>query len=159
MEKYKKKEDLGAKKKIQIDLKKEIQRNIPFILLPYSPEDKENLQMQQTHKKNIIYGAGKKKRWTKEDFIIGKCLGRGKYGMVHIAKEKELNFIVALKIMNKSDLKEPNAQEQILREIKIQSYLDHPNILKLYGYFDDEEKIYLILEYAAWGELYSTVKK
>ena len=79
--------------------------------------------------------------------------------MVHIAKEKKLNFIVALKIMNKSDLKEPNAQEQILREIKIQSYLDHPNILKLYGYFDDEEKIYLILEYAAWGELYSTVKK
>ena len=70
-----------------------------------------------------------------------------------------MNFIVALKIMKKSDLKEPNAQEQILREIKIQSYLDHPNILKLYGYFDDEEKIYLILEYAAWGELYSSLKK
>jgi len=37
--------------------------------------------------------------------------------------------------------------------------LNHPNILKLYGYFDDEEKIYLILEYAPWGELYSTLKK
>jgi len=29
--------------------------------------------------------------------------------MVHIAKEKKLNFIVALKIMNKSELREPNA--------------------------------------------------
>ena len=32
-------------------------------------------------------------------------------------------------------------------------------MLRLYGYFDDEEKIYLILEYAAWGELYSALKK
>lgn len=79
--------------------------------------------------------------------------------MVHIARDKKLNFIVALKIMKKSALQQPNAQEQILREIKIQSYLNHPNILKLYGFFDDEEKIYLILEYAPWGELYSSLKK
>lgn len=51
------------------------------------------------------------RKWSKDDFVIGKCLGRGKYGMVHIAKDKRMNFIVALKIMNKSDLKEPNAQE------------------------------------------------
>jgi serine/threonine protein kinase len=53
--------------------------------------------------------VGKARKWTKDDFVIGKCLGRGKYGTVHIAREKKLNFIVALKIMNKSDLKEPNA--------------------------------------------------
>ena len=30
----------------------------------------------------------------------------------------------------------------------------HPNILQMYGFFDDDEKIYLILEYAPGGELY-----
>ena len=30
-------------------------------------------------------------------------------------------------------------------EMKMQLYLNHPNILKLYGYFDDAESIYLIL--------------
>lgn len=30
----------------------------------------------------------------------------------------------------------------------------HPNVLKMYGYFHDDTKIYLMLEYAARGELY-----
>ena len=46
-----------------------------------------------------------------------------------------------------------------MREIKIQSYLDHPNVLKLYGWFDDPSHIYLIIEYAAWGNLYSIKNK
>jgi serine/threonine protein kinase len=37
----------------------------------------------------------------------------------------------------------------------------HPNILRLYNYFYDDKKIYLILEYALNGELYKelTTKK
>lgn len=30
-------------------------------------------------------------------------------------------------------------------EIKLQSYMNHPNILKMYGYFHDAKNIYLIL--------------
>lgn len=33
-----------------------------------------------------------------------------------------------------------------MREIKIQSFLDHLHTTSLYGFFDDEEKVYLILE-------------
>lgn len=44
-------------------------------------------------------------------------------------------------------------------EIKMQSFFDHPNILKLYGFFDDEENIYLILEYMEEGTLYSQLRK
>jgi serine/threonine protein kinase len=36
-------------------------------------------------------------------------------------------------------------ENQLLMEIKMQFYLNHPNILKLYGIFKDEENIYLIL--------------
>ncbi len=36
-------------------------------------------------------------------------------------------------------------QEQFLMEIKMQFYLNHPNILKLYGVMKDEEHVYLIL--------------
>jgi serine/threonine protein kinase len=32
--------------------------------------------------------------------------------------------------------------------------LRHPNILQMYGFFYDAEKIYLVLEYAPEGELY-----
>ena len=35
----------------------------------------------------------------------------------------------------------------------------HPNILRLYGYFYDKNRVYLILEYAARGELYKLLNK
>ena len=35
----------------------------------------------------------------------------------------------------------------------------HPNILRLYGYFYDQTRIYLILEFAAKGELYKELQK
>jgi serine/threonine protein kinase len=35
----------------------------------------------------------------------------------------------------------------------------HPNILRLYGYFHDETRVYLILEYAAKGELYTELQE
>lgn len=40
-------------------------------------------------------------------------------------------------------------EEQIIMEIKLQSYMNHPNILKMYGYFCDQKNIYLILEYSS----------
>lgn len=38
-------------------------------------------------------------------------------------------------------------------------YFRHPHILRMYNYFYDEKRIYLILEYAAKGELYKELQK
>lgn len=38
--------------------------------------------------------------------------------------------------------------------MKIQLYLNHPNIIKMYGYFDDLSYIYVLLEVAFEGTLY-----
>jgi aurora kinase len=37
-------------------------------------------------------------------------------------------------------------EERLLAEIKIQSYLDHKNCLKLYKWFNEKKHLYLILE-------------
>jgi serine/threonine protein kinase len=52
-----------------------------------------------------------------------------------------------MKQIKKETIIKNKMQDQLLIEIKMQFYLDHPNILKLYGVFSDEEHIYLILEY------------
>lgn len=41
-----------------------------------------------------------------------------------------------------------------MREIKICSYLDHPNITKTYGHFHDETYIYLVCEYSTGNNLF-----
>ena len=88
------------------------------------------------------------------DFQIGKPLGKGKIGNVYLARLKKEKLIVALKVLHKSQLVKSCVEHQLRREIEIQTNLDHPHILKMYDYFYDDKKIYLILEYACNGEIY-----
>mmetsp|Transcript_24499 Transcript_24499/g.61634 ORF Transcript_24499/g.61634 Transcript_24499/m.61634 type:complete len:436 (+) Transcript_24499:70-1377(+) len=97
--------------------------------------------------------------YTIEDFDVGKLLGRGKFGNVYLARERLTGFIVALKILHKSQLLKHKVTDNLRREILIQSHLRHENILRLYTYFYDEEKVYLALECANRGELYHVLGK
>jgi len=92
-------------------------------------------------------------------FEIGKPLGKGKFGRVYLAKERSSGFVCALKVLHKSELQQGGVQKQVRREIEIQSNLRHPNVLRLYGHFQDSKRIFLILEYAGRGELYKHLRK
>jgi len=94
------------------------------------------------------------RQWSLNDFEIGKPLGRGKFGSVYLAREKRSKYIVALKVLQKSQLLKAGVEHQLRREIEIQSHLRNRNILRLFGYFFDAKRIYLILEYSPGGELY-----
>ena len=51
----------------------------------------------------------------------------------------------ALKIISKRFLP-PDKLKRIYYEIELLRKLDHPNVIKIYEYFEDSEKICLILE-------------
>ncbi len=42
---------------------------------------------------------------------------------------------------------------------KLNYLIRHPNILRLYGFFHDDQRIFLLLEYAPGGELYRRMQK
>lgn len=110
---------------------------------------------------NGIAASGDNKKvspWHLSNFDIGRPLGRGKFGNVYLAREKDTKFVVALKVMFKKQIHLNNVEHQVRREIEIQSHLRHPNILRLYGYFHDASRIYLILEYAPRGALYKELQ-
>eukprot|EP00955_Chlamydomonas_euryale_P094798 364892-Chlamydomonas_euryale.AAC.8 len=69
------------------------------------------------------------------------------------------HIITLMQVLFKTQLQQSNVEHQLRREVEIQAHLRHPNILRLYGYFYDAEKIYLILEYAAKGELYKQLQE
>lgn len=50
-------------------------------------------------------------------------------------------------------------ENQLALEIQIQSFLDHQNILKIYGFFDDWQYVYIVLEYMEEGTLFEYLKK
>ncbi|KAM3131627.1 hypothetical protein pb186bvf_016291 [Paramecium bursaria] len=80
-------------------------------------------------------------------FLRIKFLGRGKFSDVFQVYDRKSKGIYALKLMHKSIIKKNKLLPLIIQEIKIQSYLKHPNILQLYGVIQDEKHIGLILEY------------
>ncbi|XP_060926298.1 aurora kinase A [Limanda limanda] len=99
------------------------------------------------------------KRWSLENFDIGRPLGKGKFGNVYLARERQSKFILALKVLFKKQLEKAGVEHQLRREVEIQSHLRHPNILRLYGYFHDTSRVYLILEFAPRGELYGELQR
>lgn len=82
-----------------------------------------------------------------EQFKILKFLEEGQFGSVYLAKyslfysmprHRPSNFICALKKIPKHlFMGDERFILQIIREVKIQSFLDHPNIAQLYTFFGD----------------------
>ena len=76
-----------------------------------------------------------------------------------VRTKAEPHYILALKCLYKSEIVQSRVEKQIRREIEIQQNLRHPHVLRLYGYFHDEKRIFLMLEFAGKGELYKQLTK
>ena len=80
----------------------------------------------------------------------------GAYGEVRKCLHKETKALRAVKIINKKYLAE-NEKERLLGEINILKQLDHPNILKLYEFFQDAKRYFLVTELCSGGELFDKI--
>ena len=86
-----------------------------------------------------------------------KDLGSGSYGAVYLAKNVVMDNIVAIKTIEKT---EDNMVDdlEIKNEINILKKLSHPNIVKVYEFFDTILYYYIVTEYCKKGELFSYIK-
>lgn len=125
-------------------------------LLESAKQEKPQNKPAKTDSANA---SASNKRWSLENFDIGRPLGKGKFGNVYLARERQSKFILALKVLFKKQLEKAGVEHQLRREVEIQSHLRHPNILRLYGYFHDPSRVYLILEFAPKGELYGELQR
>lgn len=99
--------------------------------------------------------AETKPEWKLSDFVIERRLGSGRFGKVYLVNETSTKCSYAMKKQSR------NQTTEILvgREVGIQADLNHPNILRLYGSFNEDDFTYLILEYAPNGCLRKKLDK
>lgn len=76
-----------------------------------------------------------------------KLIGVGGYGKVYKVLCKKTKLKRAIKIMEKTKLYLNNSRHLILNEINTLKKMDHPKIIKLYDVFEDNQMIYLVMEY------------
>ncbi|EAR92243.2 calmodulin-domain kinase (macronuclear) [Tetrahymena thermophila SB210] len=93
----------------------------------------------------------------REDYFFERHLAQGEFGDIRIVKHKKTGQSRALKIVAKNKL--GVKEKQVLNEIKILSKLDHPNIIKLYEYYQDRYAYYLIFELLLGGQLIEYIQE
>ncbi|KAF7678001.1 putative cell cycle serine/threonine-protein kinase CDC5 like protein [Astathelohania contejeani] len=79
------------------------------------------------------------------NYKLIKLLGRGAFAQCYLAQH-ETGDSYAIKLMRLADLRTDKLREKLESEIAIHSQLDHPNIVKMYKTFRNNEYVFMILE-------------
>ena len=102
---------------------------------------------------------GFERECNKYDFIRDKNpLGKGAFGEVWKVTHENSKKVYCIKMMTKRDIFEQSLINQINKEIGIMYNINHPYSVKLYNHFEDNEKLYLIMELASNGNLYNFIQ-
>ncbi len=83
----------------------------------------------------------------------------GTFGRVKLVQSKKSGSVYALKIMYKSHIIKSHQQRNIMNEKNIMAECKHPFLLQLFRTFQDENRIYMLLELVQGGELWSLLYK
>ncbi|KAF8977679.1 serine/threonine protein kinase psk1 [Entomortierella lignicola] len=95
-------------------------------------------------------------KMTPDDFTFLKVIGRGAYGKVYLVRHIASNALYAMKVLKKASIiVHAKDTECTMSERKILEAIRHPFIVKLHYAFQTNHRLYLILEYASGGELFT----
>jgi serine/threonine protein kinase len=114
----------------------------------HAPQDSEVIPL------SIDYSSDLSRR-TIQDFQNLQILGVGSYGRVYLVKDKHTGKLFARKTIKKAKI---SVDKKLFKTQKnerdILSNISHPNIVKLFYTFHDEDNIDFILEYIPGGEIF-----
>jgi len=93
------------------------------------------------------------------EFEIMDTLGTGTFGRVRLVKYKKDAKWMAMKILKKAEIIRLKQVEHIKAEKTILGSINHPFIVNMYGAFQDERCLYMLMEYVIGGELFSHLRR
>lgn len=86
-------------------------------------------------------------------FCVQKTLGEGTFGKVYLAKDQQLNRLVAIKI-SKTKFHDKTLVDSFLNEARMLARLDHPNIVPVHDVGNSEsEGFFIVSKYLEGGSL------
>ena len=92
-------------------------------------------------------------------YEMKEVIGKGKFGVVNLGIHKKTGQQVAIKILNKENIKTLEDKELVRIEIGILKLCHHPNIVRLLDHLENNDYIYIVTEYIEGGTLGQYFKK
>ncbi|KAF5192714.1 Serine/threonine-protein kinase tricorner [Thalictrum thalictroides] len=117
-----------------------------------SEEDQNNL-LKFLEKKETEYMRLQRHKMGADDFDLLTMIGKGAFGEVRVCKEKTTCQVYAMKKLKKSEMLRRGQVEHVRAERNLLAEVDSNCIVKLYCSFQDDEFLYLIMEYLPGGDM------
>ncbi|KAK4273031.1 hypothetical protein QN277_021504 [Acacia crassicarpa] len=117
-----------------------------------SEEDQNNL-LKFLEKKETEYMRIQRHKMGVDDFELLTMIGKGAFGEVRICREKTTGSVYAMKKLKKSEMLRRGQVEHVRAERNLLAEVDSNCIVKLYCSFQDDEYLYLIMEYLPGGDM------
>ncbi|KAJ6981516.1 serine/threonine-protein kinase tricorner-like [Populus alba x Populus x berolinensis] len=117
-----------------------------------SEEEQDNL-LKYLEKKETEYMRLQRHKMGADDFEPLTMIGKGAFGEVRICREKSTGHVYAMKKLKKSEMLRRGQVEHVKAERNLLAEVDSNCIVKLYCSFQDEEYLYLIMEYLPGGDM------
>ena len=96
----------------------------------------------------------------RSNYVISSKIGSGAFGYVRLAVHKDTGQKRAIKTIEKESItKDMKERTKFFNEVDILRRADHPNIIKLYEFYEDEKHYHLVTEYVPGGELFDFIIK
>lgn len=109
--------------------------------------------MSEHAKRESDYTRLQRQRLSHEDFDKLTIIGRGAFGEVRIVREKTTGKIMAMKKLKKSEMLRRGQVEHVRAERNVLAEVQSPYVVKLFYSFQDEEYLYLLMEYLPGGDV------
>eukprot|EP00741_Cyanophora_paradoxa_P011754 tig00020563_g11358.t1 len=93
-----------------------------------------------------------------EDLEILEQLGDGDTGKVFLVRLRGTSQLYALKTVSKKKAQDESKVTRILIEREILELADHPFVIRLEAAFQNEEYLFLVLEYCSGGDLFTRLQ-
>ena len=93
------------------------------------------------------------------DFQFIKDLGSGSFGRVFLVIHRQTKVQYAIKAIDKRNKTNIDGKPYFRREIEIMYKIHHPNVVRLFGHFEDDLNCYFIMEYVSHGNLYNLLSR
>ncbi|XP_014514307.1 serine/threonine-protein kinase tricorner isoform X2 [Vigna radiata var. radiata] len=116
-------------------------------------EEEQNNLLKYFEKKEREYMRLKRHKMGADDFEPLTMIGKGAFGEVRVCREKATGHVYAMKKLKKSEMLRRGQVEHVKAERNLLAEVDSNCIVKLYCSFQDEEFLYLIMEYLPGGDM------
>ena len=120
-------------------------------------DSSEDINMEITNDPNIKKVTDDK--LTIDDFTVIKVVGKGSYGKVLLVKKNDDNKTLAMKVLKKKHMIKRNQVEHTKTERQILELVKHPFIISLRYAFQNQVKLYFVVDYCPGGELFFHIQK